>query len=608
MERVRTHPESALLLVLAFGAIGCDGPTNTLKVEWAGEGVARVTSDPPGLDCNSPCEARFPTGTAVTLHVAPGYRSSFLGWEGCSSPDTCVVTMDEDRTVTMTIDQDRPIRMSDTDRDPEILLRDDGLAVDFYEHGGVRSEVSVQPGSGVFYFEGRRLIDEIGAYGFGVATRDVPVVDTSIGDTDQDFGILADASMFYAGTWLGKVEAPNDTYGMVVDYRASSPTVHVIARDGDGHASVMHSETLSAVTAPLYIFVAGSKQDTDWHIGINPGNDTVNAPFAHDAAAALRDAGLGDVADALTLGWGTTYAGEPDEPPKLTVGADMEVDPGTPVALHASASDTEDGDLSSRIQWELLSTPHYAGRLRATGESFSFTPTAIGVHPARAMVRDAVGHTVEATVRVRVRGDVTMVDHPRLVPDAHTAPEIVLSPDALSARWGGSGKNGVRANQSIYGQFWYFEFERLGDPVNMGGGLITGDANVTPYSWADVPASCSINISNGLYRDLIWQIDFPNPPATYDHYGFAVDYRAEHPTVYVIVDDQVFHELVLDDAWVELYPIIYGNWTGTTPDGEYDETINFGERPFAYDPVAALRAYGVDTSELVVGWGRAGHR
>jgi hypothetical protein len=367
----------------------------------------------------------------------------------------------------------------------------------------------------------------------------------------------------------------------------------------------MHTEALTGITSPLYVFVAGSKEAPTWHLEINPGNDTVNVPFAYDPAAALRDAGLDDAASALTLGWGTTFAGDPDDPPMLSMPSELEVAPGTPVTLRASASDTEDGDLTSKIEWELLSSPHYAGRAHASGGTFTFTPTAVGVHPARALVRDAAGHRVEATVRVRVPGPVTMVDRPHLVADARSGADIAIAPDGLSARWGGVGKNGVRANQSIYGAFWYFEFERLGGAVNEGGGLVTGDGNIAPYSWADVPASCSVNVSDGVYYDLIWQADFPAATTAYDHYGFAVDYRGEHPTVYVIANGAILDRLVLSDAWVELYPLIYGNETGTTPDGAYDEAINFGQRPFAYDPVAILGAAGVDTSELVVGWGGA---
>ena len=51
--------------------------------------------------------------------------------------------------------------------------------------------------------------------------------------------------------------------------------------------------------------------------------------------------------------------------------------------------DAEDGDRSATIEWELLSSAHYDGRLRAVGSSFTFTPTAVGLHPVRARITDA---------------------------------------------------------------------------------------------------------------------------------------------------------------------------------------------------------------------------
>jgi len=62
------------------------------------------------------------------------------------------------------------------------------------------------------------------------------------------------------------------------------------------------------------------------------------------------------------------------------------------------------------------------------------------------------------------------------------------------------------------------------------------------------------------------------------------------------------YEVVLDDVWTELYPMLYGNPLGTTP-GSYDESINFGASPFTYDPITVLGAEGVDTTGLTVGWG-----
>src|SRR5690606_5122075 len=140
--------------------------------------------------------------------------------------------------------------------------------------------------------------------------------------------------------------------------RGASPIVLVLARDPAGATVVEHVEALSAIREPLYVFVAGTKRDTDYVIEIEPGNDTSVRPFALDPDAALRAAGLGELADALVLGWTDAYAGPADAPPELAVPADRTVASGARVTLTATAIDAEDGDLSDRVEWELLSSPH----------------------------------------------------------------------------------------------------------------------------------------------------------------------------------------------------------------------------------------------------------
>jgi hypothetical protein len=69
----------------------------------------------------------------------------------------------------------------------------------------------------------------------------------------------------------------------------------------------------------------------------------------------------------------------------------------------------------------------------------------------------------------------------------------------------------------------------------------------------------------------------------------------------VIVKAQVVDTIGLDDVTVPVYPMLYGNPT-VTPSGSA-MTINFGAKPFHYDPNAALVAAGVDVTGLKVGWG-----
>lgn len=71
---------------------------NTLGV---GGGSGRVTSTPDGIDCGNICQADFTAGTEVTLTANPDSDSTFNGWDGaCSGTNACVLTMDQNRSVT----------------------------------------------------------------------------------------------------------------------------------------------------------------------------------------------------------------------------------------------------------------------------------------------------------------------------------------------------------------------------------------------------------------------------------------------------------------------------------------------------------------------------
>ena len=577
-----------------------------------GAGVVEVL--PQGIRCAGECTLAFEDGQEVTLVARPGWRLAFEGWEGAcdgASGEVCALTMDASHQARALFDPlpDAPrVLLSDTDRAPDVRLRDDRLAVDFYEDDGVRSNRAIAPGSGAFYFEAHRLIPETGIYGFGVATASEPLQDVFVGDGAQSFGVEAGVAVNYAGGWVRNVSAENERNGFVVDYRSTTPTVYVIGISNDEGVppapAVLHAQPMRAVSSPLYIFLAGRKREAGFEVEINPGNDTTNFPFHYDVRRILREAGMHVLADEVVLGWGASVARSPDVPPVVTTSPGGEVRSGDRITLTGDAFDIEDGDLTPQLRWEVLSSPHYAARLRGSGSSFAFTPTAVGVHAVRAFVRDSAGQESSTIIELEVPGPVRRMDEVRLERDARTGDGIVLDPAGLRARWTAEGKMGIRANQPNYGRFWYFEIIRLGAVRNQGGGLVTGDGNLNPYSWVDIPGSCSINNYGGIWRDLMWQFPFPAAPASYTHYGFAVDFRGMHPVVYVILGDAVVEELALEDVWIEVYPMIYGN-PSTTPPGSYDEAINFGAAPFEYDPARALTAYGIDGSQLEVGWGDA---
>ena len=110
----------------------------------------------------------------------------------------------------------------------------------------------------------------------------------------------------------------------------------------------------------------------------------------------------------------------------------------------------------------------------------------------------------------------------------------------------------------------------------------------------------SINVSNGFWHNLIGEGAYSpaadrNAPETY---GFAVDYRGEHPVVYTIVRGVLAGTMTLSDVWTPVHPMVYGNGGG--PAGAMDMTVNFGTRPFQFNPAAILGAKGAG---IQLGWG-----
>lgn len=588
--------------------------THTVNVVGERSGAGRVTSTPAGIDCSSgTCTHDFAHGQLVTFTATPEDGSTFAGWTDsagtCTGTGPCAVMVGQARTLTAAFEGHTTVTLDPSHRDPQIRLRSyDLLAADLdLDFGGVRSNVSIAPGSGVFYFEGHRLTSERGAYGVGVCSGSYDLVGTNVGSTDQAFGVTATGGIDGNGMFQGFFDgAATEYYGMVVDYRGANPIVHAITRDPDWSTGmvrphVVESYTMSAVTTPVFILVAGQRTVTGEEIEINAGNDTTNFPFHYDVDAILRAEGLADEADELVMGWGSTYAALLDDVPTVTVSANQSVGNGASATVTASALDAEDGDLTASITWELLSSPYYLGRVTGSGASFTFTARGVGIHPARARVVDSAGHVTESIVRVTVGGPVAHQATVQLAADSLSGAGVVLDGTGTQARYTGFGKMGIRANQSCYGCFGYYEFSRLHSPGNMGGGLVTGLGNLNPFDPSDVPQSLAINVQGGAWRNLIPKANFPGPASTVDTYGVAVDYRGEHPIVYVIVGGELIYERELDDVWTEVYPMLYGNPLGTAV-GSYDESINFGGSPFVYDAVTILNAEGVDTTGLTLGW------
>jgi hypothetical protein len=323
----------------------------------------------------------------------------------------------------------------------------------------------------------------------------------------------------------------------------------------------------------------------------------VNFPFFYDPRAMLIAAGV-DGADQLVPGWGDSFAGSYNAPPTLRVSAAQNAPFGSAVTVTATATDPEDGDLSSGIEWSDLAMP-FGARAAGKGASFTVVPDSLGVHELSAVVTDRGAKSVVSSVRVTVQGTLPSFQPVRLAADG-SGSGIELDPGGLSVRYTGNGKMGIRANQGLLRGFQYFEIHREIAPVNMGGGLVTADGNLNPYGPVDVPPSSSVNVLGGTWQDLIYRTSYPDLFARESYYGFAVDYRGTHPIAYVIVGSQVIDVIAMTDVTVPIYPMLYGNPTGSAAGP--DETINFGEAPFHYSPSTVLGAAGIDLGGFRLGW------
>jgi len=78
-------------------------PAYQASVTDTGTGTGTVVSSPPGINCGSGCNAKFPYDTEVTLTANPDMNSGFSGWSGaCSGSGNCVLNGKENASVTAT--------------------------------------------------------------------------------------------------------------------------------------------------------------------------------------------------------------------------------------------------------------------------------------------------------------------------------------------------------------------------------------------------------------------------------------------------------------------------------------------------------------------------
>jgi len=489
----------------------------------------------------------------------------------------------------------RPVKMSETDKTDRVFVLDGGLTVGQLHalgtSGGGRSDTSIAPGSGVYYFEATRLGRKF-YYRYGLATGALAF--DMVGFSNQ--AIVANAAGGIDFNSQDINGGDTTVAGFVVDYRGTNPTVYVLTEDFDT-PDVRTVQTLP-VTVPLFAVYAGQPGNHGPAVTFNFGSDTVNHPFTFDPVALLTADGYTEVASELVLGFGQTRARTPSEAPEIDAGGDMSIAAGTEVTLTATATDAEDGDLTEQIEWENLATSIMA-REKGTGGSFTFTLPEVGRYPIVLSVRDSYGVLTQHRILIEATGTLPQHDPVRLEAHEGSGEGIVLSPDGLSALYTVNTKAGIRANQGNFGRFWYFEHRRLITPSeNTGAGVVVKRGSLNPMVFETMQPSVQLN-GGGLFDDLVHYTNISSAQPE----GWAVDYRGENPIVYVIVNNVLQATMVLEDVWVPLYPMVYGNPTGNA--APYDARVNFGATPFELNPILALTNAGIDTTGLELGWGDA---
>ena len=544
-------------------------------------------------------------GSAAAYEASATHRYKLVGTYSVRQRVTDgngLVSESAARSITVS---DYAVRFSATDKTAQIALTNNRLDVGIAtDSGGVRSDASIVPGSGVFYFESKQLFAGNSAARIGLGTAAASLSEPIGEGQSPSFGASIPGGLARNGstfTCAGSNYQQGEL-GWVIDYRGATPRVHLIT-DNSGVPDVGATCT-STVTTALFIMYGGPRSSIGPALRINTGADTTNHPFHFPTAgvkAALVAHSEATAAAALVPGFGKTRAAAADAAPVVTVPGGMTVAVGTPVTLTATASDAVDGVLTAEIKWTDISSQFWSrasGIGVSTGASYAFTPDRIGRYPIEATVTDSAENTTTRTVMIQVAGTLPTFNPVRLVPDALSDPGVGVVADGLGANFTTPGKSGIRANQGLYGQFWYFEAHRAtAQPEDLGVGVVIKGGNLIHYSFAEVPWSASLNMASGIWRNLIPQASYAT---SFNHYGFAVDYTGLHPIVHVIVNHEAVAKMTLDDVWEPIYPMLYGNNNAATTSP--DVTVDF-TAPFVFNPAIALTNAGESIVGLELGWG-----
>jgi len=279
-----------------------------------------------------------------------------------------------------------PTLLSPTDKDPSITLSADNLGALFSvpdTHRGIRSNQSILPGSGFYYYEGRRQI-AVANMGFGVATSTASLMNYG-GFSTQSIGINTLGYIYYNQiNQLGSVNSnitSTDTFGIAVDYRGVNPVVYFIASN-----TLLFSQVLDQVTEPLYILIYGYDNSPGVQQTINTAADLVASPFVYDVRAILNTASVSGVTS-LIDGWSSaTQINIINGNRSVTVGQSVDI---SAVAVNESGL-----DISSSISWSTDKGQ------TGSGSMFSLSDNALSTHLVTAQILDVNNLPVTQTITV----------------------------------------------------------------------------------------------------------------------------------------------------------------------------------------------------------------
>ncbi len=190
---------------------GDAGDVFALVVRRTSEGTVR--SDVGGLACGEVCSATYAPGTVVELSAFATACTSFLGWASdCSGTGRCVLTMDQDHSVTATF----------SELSGDVLWRtyvsesaaDWGLGVDVDSEGNVLWSGAVGvPADPVAWFDPWDVLIANEASSDGVERWSLRF-GSSENDLAEDLALDAFGSVFVTGVISGIVDAGGGPIGV----------------------------------------------------------------------------------------------------------------------------------------------------------------------------------------------------------------------------------------------------------------------------------------------------------------------------------------------------------------------------------------------------------